>query len=132
QLHVLRHFKRETGARNLCLAGGVALNCSANGVIKRSELFDNIFVQPAAGDDGSALGAALYAQRLHFPDFRPGRLTMPLWGPEFTLEEIRAALAETAAEPSNDLEIIEKSSFEALCGEVAERLARGQNVAWFQ
>src|SRR6266850_307907 len=56
QLHVLRHFKRETGLKNLCLAGGVALNCSTNGVIKRSELFDQVFVQPASGDDGTAVG----------------------------------------------------------------------------
>ena len=52
------------------MAGGVALNCSANGTIKRSELFKRVFVQPAAGDDGTALGAALYVQRLNDPEFQ--------------------------------------------------------------
>ena len=50
---------RETGARNLCLAGGVALNCVANGILLREKIFDNIWIQPAAGDAGGALGAAL-------------------------------------------------------------------------
>src|SRR5438094_8638642 len=54
-----RHVRRETGMKNLCLAGGVALNCVANGRILREGLFDNIWIQPAAGDAGGALGAAL-------------------------------------------------------------------------
>jgi natural product biosynthesis luciferase-like monooxygenase protein len=92
QLHVLRHFKRQTGLKNLCLAGGVALNCSTNGVIRRSDLFENLFVQPAAGDDGTALGAALYAERLHNANFTPRKMTVPLWGPEFSPAELSAAI----------------------------------------
>jgi natural product biosynthesis luciferase-like monooxygenase protein len=127
QLHVLRHFRRQTGQKNLCLAGGVALNCSSNGLIKRSDLFDRVFVQPAAGDDGTALGAALYAQRLHDPHFKPHRISVPLWGPEFSDDEIRQAL-----ESRNDCQIVEMDSFEELCKDVASRLANGQIVAWFQ
>ncbi len=59
-LRMARHVKRETGERNLCLAGGVALNCVGNGKILRENLFDRIWIQPAAGDAGGALGAALF------------------------------------------------------------------------
>ncbi len=127
QLHVLRHFRRETGQKNLCLAGGVALNCSANGVIKRSRLFDRMFVQPSAGDDGSALGAALCAQRLHDPDFRAQPMTVPLWGPEFGDDEIRQTLAKRG-----DYSIVEMESFDAVCREVASRIDRGQSSPGFR
>jgi natural product biosynthesis luciferase-like monooxygenase protein len=127
QLHVLRHFRRQTGQKNLCLAGGVALNCSCNGLIKRSDLFDRVFVQPAAGDDGTSLGAALYVQRFHDPKFKPHRISVPLWGPEFTDHEIRQAL-----ENRNDCQVVEMQSFDELSKDVAERLAKGQIVAWFQ
>jgi carbamoyltransferase len=60
-LRTARHVRRETGMRNLCLAGGVALNCVANGIILREGIFDDIWIQPAAGDAGGALGAALFA-----------------------------------------------------------------------
>jgi carbamoyltransferase len=59
-LHVLAHYRESTGLRNLCLAGGVSQNCSANGKILYSHLFDQVFVQPAAHDAGCALGAALF------------------------------------------------------------------------
>jgi len=59
-LRMARHVRKETGQRNLCLAGGVALNCVANGLILREKLFDRIWIQPAAGDAGGALGAALF------------------------------------------------------------------------
>ena len=59
-LHICGHFGASTGLRKIAMAGGVALNCSANGKLTRSGLFDEIYVQPAAGDDGAALGAALH------------------------------------------------------------------------
>src|SRR6266581_4094265 len=127
QLHVLRHFKRETGQSNLCLAGGVALNCSANGVIKRSRLFQQMFIQPAAGDDGTALGAALYAQRLQDPDFTTHRMSVPLWGPEFREEEIQEALAGRS-----DCQWIKAESIDKLCRETAARIDKGQIIAWYQ
>src|SRR2546430_8652283 len=61
--HVLEHFQQATGARRLCMAGGVALNCTVNGLIADRGMFDDVFVQPAAADDGSALGAALHVHR---------------------------------------------------------------------
>ena len=64
-LDLARGIALETGERNLCLAGGVALNCVANGKLLREKIFDNIWIQPAAGDAGGALGAALSAWHLH-------------------------------------------------------------------
>jgi carbamoyltransferase len=127
QLHVLRHFKRETGLSQLCMAGGVALNCSVNGVLRRSRLFSQMFVQPASGDDGCALGAALYAQKLHDPAFKPRKMTLPLWGPEYGDREIRRIL-----DGQPDCIWKKADSFEELCRQVAERLASGEVIAWFQ
>jgi len=127
QLHVVRHFKAETGLRHLCMAGGVALNCSLNGVLRRSRLFDRIFVQPAAGDDGCALGAALVAQKLHDPGFKTRKMALPLWGPEFGEGEIEQALDD-----QTDCVWTKADSFDELCQHIAERLAAGEIVAWFQ
>src|SRR5258708_8952835 len=127
QLHVVRHFKGETSQRHLCMAGGVALNCSMNGVLRRSRLFDRIFVQPAAGDDGCALGAALFAQKQHDPAFTPRKMSVPLWGPEFGEAEIRRAL-----DGWTECAYTKMDSFDDLCRQVAASLAEGQIVAWFQ
>ena len=127
QLHVVRHFKAETGQNRLCMAGGVALDCSLNGVLRRSRLFDRMFVQPAAGDDGCALGAALFAQNLHDPGFKPRKMAAPLWGPEFREADIRRALDDQA-----DCVWTKAETLDELCQQVAERLAAGEIVAWFQ
>ncbi len=97
-LNTARHVKETTGARNLCLAGGVALNCVANGHLLRSGLFDNIWIQPAAGDAGGALGAALlYAHHKHdIPRATTvsgrDRQSGSYLGPQITNEEIDAYL----------------------------------------
>ena len=127
QMHVLRHFRRHTGLTNLCMAGGVALNCTANGVIKRSRLFRNVFVQPAAGDDGTALGAALYVQRRESPHTRPTRVGLPCWGPSFSTER-----ASCAVEMRSDCRAVRYDSFPQLCEEAVRRLAAGQIIGWFQ
>jgi len=127
QLHVLRHFQGQTGQHHLCLAGGVALNCSANGVLRRSRLFGQVFIQPAAGDDGTALGAALYASKVQDPDYRPRKMTVPLWGPEFDGSQVRRAI-----EARPDCAWTKFDSFPELCHQVAERLADGEVVCWFQ
>jgi carbamoyltransferase len=125
-LHLLRHFGRETGQRHLCMAGGVALNCSANGAIRRSGMFDRMFVQPAAGDDGSALGAALYVQRQRDPGVRYARMGLPLWGPAFD----DAAIARELARLGCPHTVFDR--FEDLALEVARRIAGGEIVGWFQ
>lgn len=109
------------------MAGGVALSCAANGVIKRSRQFKRMFIQPASGDDGVALGAALYVQRLNNPRFEPKRMTAPLWGPGFSREEIQEMLSTR-----KDCVVRHVDSFQLLCREVAERLDEGQIVGWFQ
>jgi hypothetical protein len=79
-LHICGHFGAVTGLRRLALAGGVALNCTANGRLMKSGLFDEIYIQPAAGDDGSALGAALYRAALA-GDVRNMRFPPPFHAP---------------------------------------------------
>ncbi|MFI6644561.1 carbamoyltransferase [Streptomyces sp. NPDC050504] len=125
--HVLRHFSERTGLRRLCLAGGVALNCTANGVISRSRLFDDVFVQPAAGDDGSALGAALHVHQSQPGTAAPGRMTMPYWGPEFPAADIDALLAGAPGCVTRPYE--ERAH---LVTDVAKLLADGDVVSWFQ
>lgn len=126
-LHTLTYFRRTTGMDNLCMAGGTALNCTANGIIRRSHLFKQIFIQPAAGDDGTALGAALYVQHSRQPDLPADRMGLPYWWPGFSSEEIEQALKQESGYQKQAY-----ASFEELAQEVAGRLAAGQVVAWFQ
>ena len=127
QLHVLRHFALRTGLKDLCMAGGVALNCTTNGIVQRSRLFRRVFVQPAAGDDGSALGAALYVQHSRDAQTPAPRLAAPLWGPSYGADEIGNALSARS-----DVEARAYESFSALAADAAERLANGQIMGWFQ
>jgi carbamoyltransferase len=126
-LHILRHFKKSTSQSNLCMAGGVALNCTANSVLWRSRMFKGFFVQPAAGDDGSALGAALYVQRMHGSGLPRRRMTMPLWGPSYDTEAIGRALRRRP-----ECRSMFFTSFDELVCDVARRLDGGQVVGWFQ
>lgn len=126
-VHVLRHFRRETGLRNLCYAGGVALNCSANGVIARSRLFDRIFIPPGAGDDGSAVGAALYAQAQADPGTVIPPLSMPYWGSSFTDAEIGAAIGDR-----RDVAVRHLPESAELLADTAAALEAGEVVSWFQ
>ncbi|MBO3741470.1 carbamoyltransferase family protein [Actinoplanes flavus] len=112
--------------RDLCMAGGVALNCTANGLIARSGRFDRIFVQPASGDDGTALGAALHVLRGHVPAV-PKAMGMPFWGEEFGETEIEAALATLG--PGHR---VSRLPGEALLAETSRLIASGAVVAWFQ
>jgi carbamoyltransferase len=97
-LRLARTLHRDTGEENLCLAGGVALNCVANGRLLREGPFRHIWVQPAAGDAGGALGAALALHHLHFEAPRPkpqgDAMQGSFLGPEYGDEEILAALRE--------------------------------------
>lgn len=128
-LGAARHLHEMTGQSNLCLAGGVALNCVANGRLLREGPFKQIWIQPAAGDAGGALGAALFVwhQLLENPR-RPGRpdgQRASLLGPAYSADEIAAMLDEVGgrADQINDEA--------ALCDKVARLLADGQIVGWF-
>jgi carbamoyltransferase len=92
-----RQAKKLTNSKNLCLAGGVALNCCANHVLAKSGIFENIFVQPTAGDAGGALGAALYVHYAlldnpRIPQSHDQVLQLSGLGPDFTADEIEALL----------------------------------------
>ncbi len=124
-LHIVTHLHETTGMTNLCLAGGVALNAVANGRIRPETQFDGLYVQPAAGDSGTAVGAAYYVwnQALGLP--RSFVMTHAYTGPEYSETEIEATLraADLAAERLED---------DALFPAVAERIAAGDVVGWFQ
>ncbi|MBI5630485.1 MAG: carbamoyltransferase [Elusimicrobia bacterium] len=129
-LRMARHARKETGSKNLCLAGGVALNCVGNGKIWAEKVFDNIWVQPAAGDAGGALGAALFLW-YHYLD-KPRRVDGlhdsqggSFLGPAYTDREIEAYLRSKNA-PYAILEAAELPS------KVAQLLAQGKVVGWFQ
>ncbi|MFD7512530.1 carbamoyltransferase [Streptomyces sp. NPDC059853] len=128
-LHVLRAAQEMPGgaSRRLCMAGGVALNCTANGVIARSGLVDEMFVQPASGDDGSALGAALWELRRRRPA-APRAMTMPYWGEGFGPAEIAAAV--TALGPG--FAVDSGLARETLLARVSALLGGGAVVSWFQ
>jgi carbamoyltransferase len=91
-LRMARDLHRRTGMKNLVMAGGVALNCVANGRVLREGPFESLWVQPAAGDAGGALGAALFAQHCLLGKPRSFRMDHAFWGPSYSDEEIRAFL----------------------------------------
>jgi carbamoyltransferase len=130
-LRLARHATEVTGQRNLCLAGGVALNCVANGRILRERIFDRLWIQPAAGDAGGALGAALAVWHM-----QPGReqprtviqsdaMQGAFLGPEFSDDEIEAVLRQHGA-------VYERLEREALLDRVTDRLADEKIVGWVQ
>ncbi len=129
-LRMAREARRLTGLPHLCLAGGVALNCVANGRLLREKIFDDIWIQPAAGDAGGALGAAVF---LHYQLLEHARRPDPadsmqgaLLGPRFHNDEIRAVL-DAAGAPhhffADEAELLDTC---------AGLLAEGKVVGWFQ
>ena len=128
-LRLTRALAKQTGMRNLCLAGGVALNCVANGKVQRDGCFDNIWIQPAAGDAGGAVGAALAAVHLYaqLPRSVNGRDSMAgaLLGPSYTQPEIERQLSAAGARFS----VLTEG---AMVDTTADALAKQQAVGWFQ
>jgi carbamoyltransferase len=126
-LHVCGHFAEQTGLRRIALAGGVALNCTANGKLMSSGLFDEVYVQPVAGDDGTALGAALYRTSLarEVPNHR---LPAPLFGPRYSTSDIEAALHRFG----NKIEWQHLNSLDATCACAAKLIADGRVIAWYR
>jgi len=128
-LKMARHLKKETGARHLCLAGGVALNCVANGLLHKEGLFERIWVQPAAGDAGGALGAALAfyygfeknRRRASGPSDAMNRAYL---GPAFSKEELGAFL-DSFDYPYHYLAEVERA------GTIARAAAEGKIVGFF-
>tara|TARA_B100000780_G_scaffold235275_1_gene175856 strand:- start:1381 stop:3219 length:1839 start_codon:yes stop_codon:yes gene_type:complete len=129
-IELAKGIAKETGEKNLCLAGGVALNCVANGLLLREKIFDNIWVQPAAGDAGGALGAALSIWYLHhnnerFVSKERDAMKGAYLGPEFKDDEIEVELKACGA-------VYQKLSENVLINEVATALADEKAVGWMQ
>jgi len=127
-LNMARHVQRETGMKNLCLAGGVALNCVANGRLLREGPFEDIWIQPCAGDGGNALGCALYAwhQLLDKPRKADAKRQKATYlGPSYSDDQIEVFL-------KNENIAYKKLEGDALTDTVAECLATENVVGWFQ
>ena len=126
-LHICKHFGETTGLRRLALAGGVALNCTANGHLMRSGLFDEIYIQPAAGDDGAALGAALHRAAVN-GGIHNRRMPVPFLGPVYSQDCIEAALPEFAGQ----IRVTRFPSLAETCSEAARLIAEGRVLAWYR
>lgn len=128
-LRLAKEIRTTTGQRNLCLAGGVALNCVANGKLLREKLFDNIWIQPASGDAGGAVGAALAAYHLMLEKPRSIHAGDSMYGaylgPEFSQREIEERLGKAGAVFTAEVD-------EALIDSVAHALVDGKAVGWMQ
>lgn len=130
-LRMARHIRKETGEKHLCLAGGVALNCVANGRLLRAGIFEDLYIQPAAGDAGGALGAALagYHHFLDRPRAKPGSGDWQrgsFLGPSYSDESIQTFLQSVGAVATL------YDSAETLTQFTAKWLAQGKVVGWFQ
>ena len=129
-LKMAKNIRRKTGQANLCLAGGVGLNCVANGKVLKQGIFDNLWIQPAAGDAGGALGAAYliwydYLKNERIPLDNKDSMKASLLGPQFSDRQIEDYLKE------NDI-VYEKLEKDKLTAAVA-RIIAGENVlGWFQ
>jgi carbamoyltransferase len=125
-LRIVRDLHARTGMKNLVMAGGVALNCVANGRVIREGPFENLWVQPAAGDAGGALGAAMYAHHCVLKQPRKFRMDHAYWGPAFSDDEIRRYLDARKAP-------YKTYSRDEMIRETARRLDEEQAVVgWFQ
>ena len=128
-IKIVKSLKEEFNINNLCLAGGVALNCVANGKILKSKIFDNIWIQPAAGDAGGSLGAALALwhieqknpRKINYNDSMQGSYL----GPEHSQEEIEKELEKIGA-------VYQIKTEEDLLDCTAEDLSKGEAIGWFQ
>jgi carbamoyltransferase len=127
-LKLATSLRQETGIKNLCLAGGVALNCVANGKLYQEEIFDDIWIQPASGDAGSALGAALVGWHQHQEQERVintnDSMKGTYLGPEFSNDDITNYLEQINApfHTHSDPELFER---------LAEELEKGHVIGWF-
>ncbi|GAB4136713.1 MAG: carbamoyltransferase C-terminal domain-containing protein [Bacteroidia bacterium] len=122
-LHMARHLKKVTGCENLCMAGGVALNSVTNGLIAKEGLFKNIFIQPAAGDSGTALGAALLMNHGMLKRKRTWEMQSAFLGPRYDDQIIEDALKKHQLPYKKTGEHF---SF------AAKKLAEGKILGWFQ
>lgn len=124
-LGLLNHIQKQTGMKAICLAGGVALNCVANGMIFDRTPFQDVYVQPASHDAGTSIGAALYVQHQLLNQPRSFVMRHVYYGPEYTDTEIQTALGEAGAE-------FHRLDEQTLLQNTAKLIADGNVVGWFQ
>ncbi len=128
-LKILKSLKKEYNLENLCLAGGVALNCVANGLIQKQKIFKNIWIQPAAGDAGGALGSALALWYMHLKNKRnPGKsdcMKGSYLGPSYDTQVVMSELKKLGAR----YKALEKKK---MIKTIAKMISRGKAVGWFQ
>jgi carbamoyltransferase len=125
-IKMARHLHRETGLKHLCLAGGVALNSVANGRIFRETPFEELFIQPAAGDGGGALGAALYGYHMILGKPRGFVMRHAYWGQEFSAGDVDTFLR------TSNIAHTQYTDDDKLLGRVVDHLAAGKVVGWYQ
>lgn len=124
-LHILSHRRRVLGLRNLCLAGGVAHNCTMNGKILNSGLFDQIFVQPAAHDAGCALGAALLVCGQENRLVKPAQMKHVFWGTDLAETDVGAELGKWSA-------FLDFEKCDDVVSKTAQLIAQGSVIGWIQ
>jgi carbamoyltransferase len=129
-IKLAKEISKSTGETNLCLAGGVALNCVANGKLLREKIFKNIWIQPAAGDAGGAVGAALSAYYLMFNKHRQSSNDLDgmkgaYLGPEFSQTQIESELTQLGA-------VFNTLQQEEIIYKTAQALADGKAIGWMQ
>ncbi len=129
-LGMLRKLAERTGLKAICLAGGVAFNCVANGKILDATPFEQIFVQPAAGDAGLAIGAAYYIWHQKLGKPRAFAMENSYWGPEFSRDEIRKSV--DASSVSQNGFAVEELNPEDVSRRAAAIVADGKIMGWFQ
>jgi carbamoyltransferase len=129
-LGMLKKLAERTGLKAICLAGGVAFNCVANGKIFDATPFEQVYVHPAAGDGGLAVGAAYFVwhQKLHMP--RSFEMEHAYWGPSYSREEVRRAV-DASGVSQNGFSIVELPE-EELMRQTATIIAEGKILGWFQ
>ncbi len=129
-LKMAKHALEATGEKNLCMAGGVALNCVANGKLLKTGMFDDIWIQPAAGDAGGALGAALAVYHMYSEKprnvIKPDAMKGSYLGPEFSHIDIE----KTARKYNAKYKVY--NDFDTLCEDVAKLIGDGKVIGWFQ
>jgi len=130
---ILRDLHKAIPSENLCLAGGCAMNSVANGKIRANTPFKNVYIQPASGDNGTALGAAYYVWHQKLGNSRRFQMTHGYWGPQRSRSDVTSFIGERAPailKAGCEHERIE--DVDHLCRLAAARIADGQVVGWFQ
>lgn len=129
---LLNDLYKETKCKRLCIAGGVGYNSVANGKIYDNTPFEEIYIQAAAGDAGTCLGAAFYVHNTIHNNQRDFVMSNAYWGPEFSDEKIKKEIDEYIRKDQDEDFIVEKVNEDELCEKTAAEVANGKIVGWFQ